>query len=276
MLLGKRTIVQIKEQLQSDGEKVFATYWPFTERPVKAFVADLETDDPGLSTVLAQIYSRYAVHMIDRDKADEAAEYFRMILKRRPDPHSENDKLRYQIAVRAKGTTARYLARDMVRELMEGGSSKALVRLRLLVRGYYGYTYVFLFAVSMFLLSIFGAVLVRRGRAPAAVAMEPRSNRRAPSEPKKKKRKGEKSGYLYIAEHDDEYAQLLDFFGLEEGASNDDIKAAYRQLAKESHPDSLRDQLTPDEFDAATDYFMEIKRAYERIIEIRRRMFNTP
>jgi hypothetical protein len=72
-------------------------------------------------------------------------------------------------------------------------------------------------------------------------------------------------GYLQMTEKLDEYSTLLNIFGLNDEASNSDIKKAYRQLVKQLHPDSS-DVLSQKEFE-------RVQQAYDRLMEIRQGWF---
>ncbi|MCB0345442.1 MAG: DnaJ domain-containing protein [Bdellovibrionales bacterium] len=72
----------------------------------------------------------------------------------------------------------------------------------------------------------------------------------------------------------DEYSRLLQLFGLDDRASKDEIKRAYRQLAKDYHPDRMQDK-SAEEQAAATERFDELKRAYDRILEFKQSQFGS-
>ena len=73
---------------------------------------------------------------------------------------------------------------------------------------------------------------------------------------------------------DDEYSTLLKFFDLEETATEDEIKAAYRSLLKQLHPDAkILD--TPKEGEKRKQTTIdEVKKTYHRIQELRNGGFN--
>lgn len=75
-------------------------------------------------------------------------------------------------------------------------------------------------------------------------------------------------GYLKGPSQPDEYSRLLALFDLDDSASVEDIKAAYRKVMREHHPDTAREQ-TPEEVEK----FIELKRAHDRILEIKRGVF---
>lgn len=56
--------------------------------------------------------------------------------------------------------------------------------------------------------------------------------------------------------------------GLKKGASAEDVKNAYRRLAKQYHPDRLAGETDPEKISAYTRRFREIKEAYEELIEV--------
>ena len=75
-------------------------------------------------------------------------------------------------------------------------------------------------------------------------------------------------GYLRGPSRVDEYTELLMLFGLEDTASEEDIKKAYRKKMKDLHPDS------GDPSPETTQAFMELKKAHDRLIQIKRSRFS--
>ena len=81
-------------------------------------------------------------------------------------------------------------------------------------------------------------------------------------------------GYAEVVEADDEYSKLLAEFGLDDSASESDIKKAFRNLVKELHPDAhgSSGQVTDEEGNVDRS-FDELKKNYERLIEMRKSFF---
>lgn len=75
-------------------------------------------------------------------------------------------------------------------------------------------------------------------------------------------------GYLKGPSQPDEYSRLLALFDLDDSASVEEIKAAYRKVMREHHPDTAREQ-TPEEVAK----FIELKHTHERILEIKKGAF---
>ncbi|MFD1314138.1 TerB family tellurite resistance protein [Namhaeicola litoreus] len=85
------------------------------------------------------------------------------------------------------------------------------------------------------------------------------------------------SNYLYISSYDFESVKRLFYkeqqtvsrnsyaiLGLDNTASNEEIKSAYRKLVKKYHPDKIR-TLTSAQIEASEEKFREVQKAYEKI-----------
>jgi hypothetical protein len=165
------------------------------------------------------------------------------------------------------------------------------------------FTGVILFFFAAYFLSIaYGKVQKWLGRRPAKVTVRPKNEKKpltnltlkeqsgqpapqvdegekeddaAPVNPLRREElgmfqqllKGNKKGpgYMNVKEEPDEYGRLLDKFGLDDGVSEDDIKTAFRKVAKELHPDRVGPE--------GEEQFREFQIAYERLIEIRKSWF---
>ena len=64
---------------------------------------------------------------------------------------------------------------------------------------------------------------------------------------------------------------LYDVLGITRGASIDDIRKAYRKLAKDFHPDRIAAKDLPPAFvEFARQQFAKVQAAYDRICEARK------
>ena len=81
------------------------------------------------------------------------------------------------------------------------------------------------------------------------------------------------AGYLYINEHDFESIKAMFYedsesaykiLEIEKAASNDEVKKAYRKMAKKFHPDKLQ-HLGDEHVKGAEDKFKKVQKAYEQI-----------
>ncbi len=81
------------------------------------------------------------------------------------------------------------------------------------------------------------------------------------------------AGYLYISQHDFESIKAMFYdnsesaykiLEIEKTASNDEVKKAYRKMAKKFHPDKLQ-HLGEEHVKGAEDKFKQVQKAYEEI-----------
>ncbi|MCB0473107.1 MAG: TerB family tellurite resistance protein [Flavobacteriaceae bacterium] len=83
------------------------------------------------------------------------------------------------------------------------------------------------------------------------------------------------AGYLYINQRDFDSIKAMFYstsesydpytvLEIEKNATNEEVKAAYRKMAKKHHPDKLR-HLGEDHIKGAEEKFRQIQKAYERI-----------
>ena len=81
------------------------------------------------------------------------------------------------------------------------------------------------------------------------------------------------AGYLYISQHDFESIKAMFYdssesayliLEIEKAASNDEVKAAYRKMAKKYHPDKLQ-HLGEEHVKGAEEKFRQVQKAYEQI-----------
>lgn len=99
----------------------------------------------------------------------------------------------------------------------------------------------------------------------------PRGEEYGKSSPKDKKMAG---GYLKISELL-KGVQLYDLMGISEGASQEEVKKAYRSLALSAHPDKLV-SAEPEEVKKVEENFIKIQEAYELLSDpVKRRQYDS-
>ncbi|MCC6932510.1 MAG: J domain-containing protein [Deltaproteobacteria bacterium] len=81
---------------------------------------------------------------------------------------------------------------------------------------------------------------------------------------KKNQEKNRPVGYNKPIERKDELTRLLEIFSLDDGATEEDIKTAYRNLVKQNYPRGFEDQ---DKENVRK--FIEIKEAYGRLTQLK-------
>ena len=80
--------------------------------------------------------------------------------------------------------------------------------------------------------------------------------------------------YLKPSSYIDEYSALMEYMGLSEKASMDQIKKRYRQIVKDHHPDRLVNH-SDTEKEQARKRFEEFQMVYERIMEFKSVQFGS-
>ncbi len=74
---------------------------------------------------------------------------------------------------------------------------------------------------------------------------------------------------MNVSDEPDEYGKLLDLFDLDDSATEEQIKTAFRKKAKDLHPDHQKTGSNPEHVKE----YLEYQKAYERLIEIRKSWF---
>ncbi len=244
--------------------------------------------------VVAVAYDTLIRGMIERKSAENLLDSYRMLMDLRPDPNSSNVDLRMFAATHASTPDLVHFAVPRVEELRQAGLLGMGKKLRLIFSGYYG---VFLPILVVIIILLFAGgsaagvlIFVKMKREEYAVMAEEEDFQReksaamstmkeraraAQSAPRKKDEKtgstfgGKKPrNYVNPLRGEDEYSRLLTFFGLDDTATESDIKKAYRDKVKNFHPDSAGKDESTTEKDRTT-FFIEAKETYDRILEIR-------
>lgn len=247
-------------------------HWPFDNENVQAAIKALElrelseSERESLHSSLAGAYAYRTLYSIERGEVAAAERYFTEVLNNRPDPSEENDDLRFEIALAAGDDASREFARHRLQELSKQGTMSLDYRLRLLMAGYYGGMFPVIFYSGIALcVAIIALVLLK----PGTVMVQ-----RASGAARVRQARVRGAGYMHSAGATDEYSRLLALFNLDDTASKEDIKRAYRQLAKDYHPDRMQGK-SAEEQAVATERFDELKRAYDRILEFKQAQFGS-
>ncbi len=243
------------ETLMNQGQQALPS-WPFDNVRVLGMLdSPTVLQNERLRTLIAKVFSDHVLELVKQDGIDRATYYLQSTFKLRPDPSRLNDELRIQIAQIATTDAARAFAAARIQELKTQGNFSLFDKLGLFWDGYYGRAPIFVLALIILILLGAGAVVLF---VPELVGLPGRGR------PVK--------GYERSSKVEDEYSRLLAMLGLDDEASDEEIKAAYRQLVKEFHPDSSSGE-TPEEKDAKAKKFVELKKGYERLMERRRSGF---
>ena len=223
--------------------------WPFDDPRVgKLFQSDELRNDGKLISLIAELHAQRILQLVSEDNAERAGYFFAQLLHFRPDPDAQNNSLRLAIARAAKGPKVKNFALARVTELERAGEIGSLTKFRLALSGFYGAAIPVIFYTLIVLFSGIAALVVFK---PEWLGLAGEQVNR---------------GYLRSAEVEDERSRLLRTLGVEEDASDEVIKAAYRNMAKECHPDRLKD-IPEAERDEKAKRFVQVNKAYERLIE---------
>lgn len=243
--------------------KVDAREWNFEQPIVQTFLKKLmDADLPEVKEAVLSIYAWRTLDCLKRGDIKSADTSFRFILEQRPDPHPANDELRLEIILGAENEAERHFAKFRFKELKQRDAVGGLDKLLLMFKGYYGSGVIFVFfAAGLGLLIVLIVV---------AVMISPRVLNKM--RVRRRQRQREKSRIVQgpASETKDEYSQLLAFFGLDDSASEKQIKKAFREAVKQCHPD--KQGAAGVAYDAAgnlDDTFQDLRKKYERILEIR-------
>ena len=271
-----------------------------------AFLRRVVKSNNGLKEPLAELFEQRLRFLIDQDIADRLSDCYAILLEFRPDPDARNEKLKVWTVLNGDGGLARDFATGRLQELKYSGALSPITRFRILMKGYYGRAlpYVFIGAVVVALLTAVLIVIrpmfvdsvadvmakaeIERANAAARREKTGVSGATTAKPTNPRSMVGEESiqrggigallggkqsyvpGYLKGPVEEDEYSKLLARFGLDDSASEADIKKAYREQMKSLHPDTQQEK-PPGGGDGVD--FMESKEVYDRIMQIRSSWF---
>ena len=200
----------------------------------------------GLSEYLSKLLDKLLIANLDKNNVSAAEKLYENILTIRPDPNSQNTELRKQIVIRGTDEEKELFALGRIEEMKSRGEFTFSTKLFLMKHGMYGGIWL---KGGLLFISLFILLFVMSSLYSKVTDKLPKINIRKKEEPKKRV---------------DEYTKLLKTFGLEDDASEAQIKKAFRKKLKEYHPDTT--ELAPEEAQRLTD---NLKLVYDRILEIR-------
>ena len=243
------------ESLMGQGQEALQS-WPFDNVRVLGMLdSPIVLQNERLKTLVAKVFSDHILDLVKTSDIEKATYYYQSTVKLRPDPSRLNDELRLKVADIATTDAARSFAAARIAELDSQGRFSLFNKLGLFWSGYYGRLPLIILGLIVILIIAAGAIFLF---APELVGL-PGQNRQV-------------KGYERNSKVEDEYSRLLALLDLDDEASDEEIKARYRQLVKELHPDSSAGE-TPEEKEAKAKKFVELKKGYERLMERRRSGF---
>jgi len=272
--------------------------WPLTNADVLTLLRFVVQTRPSLKLLIADLCEDHIRDLIKNNKAKGLDETYSLLLETRPDPNKRNDELRLRIVLDAGNEEVRGFALGRLEELRYSGAINILDKLRIMLKGYYGrgaavffvssVVIILVCAILMFIRPVFVAgvtealMSAEKRTADAASRRSKRENSNVNVRDTATHRKTVKltrpsltrekyvPGYMRAPIEDDEYTRILKYFGLEDGATESQIKKAYRDKVKSLHPDAK-----PGEVHTEDQAFIELKEVYDRLLQIRSSMFGS-
>ena len=204
--------------------------WKLDRPEVQDALRAFAQEDTSIANDVAALYATRASLLMADGELARAKLAYQALLEWRPDPSVENDAVRLKLVMAARGSEAEAFASELL-ETLEGSEVLGrFTRIRLLWKGHYGSGVAWIMRGALLLLLLL--LLILAVRSPILLAS---FAARADSARPRRKKKGK--GYQDVTDSDDEYTQLLAVFGLDDGASESEIKRAFRKAVKEHHPD---------------------------------------
>ena len=215
--------------------------WNFDIPDVKEYVFDFLDKSEENKNLVTNLYILKTIDSFKQGNENRAEVYYKLI-----EPHlSPDKKLSTKRKILELGLDGSYsnFVQSIAKELKNDLSSGE--KLKLLFKGFYGW-WIFIIPLLLFLL-------------PVLFLLRPRKKTRLNTN-------------AVIKE--DEYSKLLKQFGLEENASESEIKKAFRLLVKKHHPDAHgTDGVVLDSEGNPDKQFEELRKSYNRLLDIRSSWF---
>lgn len=252
--------------------------WALGDPKVEKFVFAVAEKKPEVKESFIILHEVRAKTFVRAESYDDATKSFEWLLVQRPDPSPANNSLRRELAsLVSSGIHGKTFATARIEELAELDDLGKIEEIYYYFKGYYGEGVLlatFLITIAV-IVAIFGAIVFLGkyfpGMSTAKLSKNVESYRQKRLEKKYAKRG---VGYMKAVDVDDEYSRLLAEFGLDDSASESDIKKAYRRLVKEHHPDAHGAAgVVTDEEGNIDRSFEELKKNYQRLLMMKASYF---
>ncbi len=251
------------QQLGADARKgrITTAQWNLDEKSLSPLLEKLRArGGANIKSFLALLEWRLLAVVKEGSADADVQTRLEEIKTFRSDPNPENVDLIVKIALTAESPLMKQLAQGMVDELKKSKSFSDEQRSSLAAKGYFPSSYNIVLVAA---LCVFAAIVV-------FLVIRPQLLFRASSRYSEHKMNKRGVRYAQVTQEDDEYTRLLSQFSLDDGASESEIKKAYRKAMKAHHPDMQgASGVATNEAGEVDHSFEELKKSYDRIMEIR-------
>ncbi|MCB0310375.1 MAG: J domain-containing protein [Bdellovibrionales bacterium] len=237
----------------------------YFDRSVLSLLREVAINDGKLQGLYIRVLNEQLSFFLNRAEVTKAEQVLKILVGIRPDPNSENDQLRYAIALTYLTHGQPELAQERLGEMQRGISISQ--RYGLLKAGYYSgfgasilVALLIAFPVAAVLLGLLG--ILRR-----ASSTKRKSSENSVDSQQEFQRRFVSNNVSHNSPRFEEYRRCLNLFGLTQEATIKQIKSAYRAAVKEVHPDV---RAAGDEI--AAKRFIELTNTYERLVALRREL----
>ena len=266
-------------QLIGEGKVSFSN-WTLDEPAALALFARTVKAVPESEDSIIQIYAARVRILALGEKWTEIEDLLKRLGNLFPDrPEFRLALLEQAVsAVSSSTDAAQAFAKRGVAELADAGMLSSGDKIKFMIKGFYAATLLkVVCGVLLFvLLTLVGLIVAARFGVGGVVGKGSERIEQMQRERLRKKAKKRGVGYIAPIDGDDEYTKLLKKFGLDERATEADIKKAYRKMVKEYHPDAQGSTgVKTDSAGNVDRTFEELKKTYERLLAMRGALFGS-
>jgi len=236
-----------------ESRKLNFSLWSLDAPVAQSLVRELIANDEANRARFLGLYEHKIRHSVKNKSFKSAGIYLNWILGNRPDPDPKNIELRKELVFLSPGSS---FSKKQIDKLVAQDSFSFVEKLK---SGYYGSSIPVVIISSLLVLFSLIALFLLKSKFKGGFNL---------------KSKSKKSHYSNAVDSEDEYTKLLAIFGLDENASETQIKRAFRNAVKEHHPDAHgAGGVVTDEEGNVDGTFQDLKESYNRILEIRSSWF---